>query len=545
MKKSIFILFIATMLSCVCHKSYSCTNILVSKGASKDGSVFISYNVDSKGFMAPLYFFPAKDWNPNDSLDIYEWDTGKFLGKIKQASHTYQVVGNINEFQLSIGETTFGGREELYNSKGVLDYGSLMYIALQRATTAREAIKVMTNLVAEYGYVSEGESFSISDPNEVWILEMIGKGKENEKGALWVARKVPDGYICVHANQSRIREVPLNDKDCLYSADLFSFAEKKGYSKPGKPFSFVDAYCPLTPGALLCCENRVWRIFQCVAPSQNFSTDYWRAVKDAEPYPLFIKPDKKIGVEDVMALMRDHFEGTEFDMTKGLAAGPYGCPYRWKPLEWKIEGDTINSYMWERSVSTQQTAFSFVSQSRSFFPNAIGGIFWYSVDDTYSNCYMPLYCGITEPPAAYQKADVLKFSWDSPVWVFNLVANYAYSKYSYIIKDIQIVQKELESKFLALQSPVEKTAIDLYKSNPKLALQYLTDYSINQANIVFERWKELYVAIVTKYNDGYINEGKDGGRSPSNMNYSQSYLKKVVQERPDYYLKRWQEPRKK
>jgi len=545
MNKIKFALLISVLIfSGLMNTVLGCTNILVSKGASADGSVFITYNADAGGFMEPLYFSPARDWAPGDSLAIYEWDTGKYLGKIKQASHTYQVIGNMNEFQVAIGETTFGGREELYNPSSIIDYGSLMYIALQRATTAKEAIKIMTELVSQYGYASEGESFSISDPNEVWIMEMIGKGKE--KGAIWVARRVPDGYICAHANQARIRDVPLNDKDCLYASDIFSFAEKKGYfnSKAGSPFSFVDAYCPIEPGALLFCENRVWSIFQRVSPSQNFSTDYWRAVKGATPYPLFIKPDKKLTVENMMALMRDHFEGTEFDMTKGIVAGPYGCPYRWKPLTWKMEGDTLTQYAWERPISTQQTAFSFVAQSRSFLPNPIGGVFWYGVDDTYSNCYMPLYCGINEPPHAYQNADVTKFSWDSPVWVFNLVANYAYTKYSYIIKDIQVVQKEMESKFLSLQSPIEKTANELYKSDKKLAIQYLTDYSISQANIVFERWKELYAAIVTKYNDGYINDGKDYGRKPKSSGYGNEFLKKVLQENPEYYKDKWREPKK-
>jgi dipeptidase len=526
-------------------ESIACTNVLVSKGASKDGSVFITYNADAGGFMEPLYFMPARDWAAGDSLEVYEWDTGKYLGKIKQVKHTFQVIGNMNEYQVAIGETTYGGREELMDPKAIVDYGSLMYIALQRATTAREAIKVMTDLVAEYGYASEGESFSVSDPNEAWILEMIGKGKK-EKGAVWVARRVPDGYICAHANQARIREVPLKDKDCLYAPDLISFAEKEGFydSKSGKPFSFVDAYCPLEPGGLLYCEDRIWSIFRRVAPSQNFSTDYWRAVKGAEPYPLFIKPDKKLAVEDVMALMRDHFEGTEFDMTKGLIAGPYGCPYRWKPLVWKLEGDTVTKYAWERPISTQQTAFSFVAQSRSFLPNPIGGVFWYGVDDTYSSCYMPLYCGVYAPPVAYQNADVTKFSWDSPAWVFNLVANYAYGKYSYIIKDIQIVQKEFETKFLALQPEVEKTAIEQYKKDPKLAVQYLTDYSVGQANAVFERWKELYATIVTKYNDGYINDGKEHGRHPQSTGYSTEFLKKVLQDRPDYYQEKWREPKK-
>ena len=538
-----FAIFIALTASFI--ESQACTNILVSKGASKDGSVMISYNADAGGFMEPLYYSPAKDWAPTDSLAIYEWDTGKYLGKIKQIAHTYKVIGNMNEFQVAIGETTFGGRDELMDPNGIIDYGSLIYIALQRSKTAREAIKVMTDLVAEYGYASSGESFSVSDANEVWIMEMISKGK-GKKGAVWAARRVPEGYICAHANQARIREIPLNDKNTLYASDIFSFAESQGYwdSKSGKPFSFVDSYCPLDPGALLFCEGRVWSIFRRAAPSQNFSVDYWRAVKGAEPYPLFIKADKLLGVEDMISLNRDHFEGTDYDMTKGLAAGPFGNPYRWKPLGWKVEGDTITKYAWERPISTQQTAFTFVTQSRSTLPDAIGGVFWYGLDDTYSSCYMPLYMGMNDIPWAYKNADVTKFSWESPIWVFNLVSNYAYGKYSYIIKDIQIVQKELEGKFLALQPAIEKTALDLSKTNPALATQYITDYSVSQANMVFARWKKLGESIFTKYNDGYINDGKDGGRHPKGVGYGKDFSKRLIEDNPEYYKERWIEPKK-
>jgi len=485
------------------HFSKACTNILVSKGASVDGSVMITYNADAGGFMEPLYYAEAKDWDAKDSLEVYEWDTGKFLGKIKQVAHTYRVVGNMNEFQVAIGETTFGGREELEKPNGVLDYGSLMYIALQRSKTAKEAIQVMTELVKEYGYASSGESMSVSDANEVWIFEIIGKG-EKEKGAVWAARKVP---------------------------------EKMGYwdSKSGKEFSFVDAYCPLTPVGLFLCEGRVWSIFKRAAPSQTFSVDYWRGVKDAEPYPLFIKPDKKLSVKDVMSLMRDHFEGTEYDMTKGLMAGPFGCPYRWKGLYFKAEGDTVTQYGWERPISTQQTAFSFVTQSRAHLSDAIGGVFWYGVDDTYSNCYTPLYSCMSERPKSFSKADVTKFDMSSASWIFNLTANYAYSKYSYIIKDIQAVQKEIEDNSFAIQAAIEKTAVELEKTDKKLAAKYLSDYSVSHAEMMVGRWKELLEYIITKYNDGYINNGRDGGRHPMGVSYGSEWIKRVLKESPDYY----------
>jgi dipeptidase len=545
--KKIFISTILLSLLCFAGiKIFACTNILVSKGASADGSVMITYNADAGGFMEPLYWMEAQDWGDNDSLEVYEWDTGKFLGKIKQVKHTYKVIGNMNENQVALGETTFGGREELYETpNGIIDYGSMMYIALQRAKTAREAIKIMTDLVAEYGYASEGESISVSDPNEAWIFEIIGKGTK-EKGAVWVARKVPDGYICAHANQARIREVPLKDKDCLYAPDLFTFAEKMGYwnSKSDTVFSFVDAYCPLAPEGLFLCEGRVWIIFRRAAPSQNFTSDYWRGVKTAEPYPLFIKPDKKLSVKDVMALMRDHFEGTDFDMTKGFMAGPFSCPYRWKSLYFQAPNDTITAYGWERPVSTQQTAFSFVAQSRSEVENYMG-VFWYAVDDTYSDCYMPLYVCMKERPAPFATADVTKYDWNSASWVFNLVANYAYSKYSYIIKDIQAVQSELENNFHDQQPVVEETAKELYKKDKELAINYLSDYSYTNALLVVEHWKELYAYIVTKYNDGYINDGSDNGRHPKGVGYGSEWIQRVLKEQPEYYKIEWENPVKK
>lgn len=544
MKKNILILGIVFWFAAI-FNSNACTNILVSKGASVDGSIMISYNADAGGFMEPLYWQDAADWGATDSLEIYEWDTGKYLGKIKQVAHTYKVIGNMNEHQVAIGETTFGGREELVDPDGIIDYGSLIYIALQRSKTAKEAIEVMVALANEYGYASDGESFSVADANEVWIFEIVGKGP-NEKGIVWAARKVPEGYISAHANQARIREVPIKDKEnCMYAPDLFSFAEKMKYwdSKSGVAFSFVDAYCPLDPGSLFLCEGRVWSIFTKTAPSLKLSSDYWRAIKGAEPYPLFIKPDKKLSVQDVQSLMRDHFEGTEYDMTKGFMAGPFGCPYRWKNLYWQAPGDTVTKYGWERPISTQQTAFTFVTQSRNTTSDFMG-VFWYGLDDSYSSVYMPIYVCMAERPEPLALADVTKFDWNSASWVFNLVANYAYSKYSYIIKDIQLVQKELETNFMLLQPAVEKTAIELEKTDKKLAMKYLSDYSYTHINLTFQRWQELYEYIATKYNDGYINDGKDGGRHPKGVGYGTEWIKQVMKQNPDYYKIEWTEPKK-
>jgi dipeptidase len=516
----------------------SCTNLLVTKGASSDGSTMITYNADAGGFMEPLFFLPGGTHGVNDSVEVYDWDTRKYLGKIKQVPITYSVIGNMNEYQVAIGETTFGGREELRDTTAVIDYGSLMRLALQRAKTAREAIKVMGELVAEYGYYSTGESFSVSDPNEVWMLEMIGKGSK-EKGANWVAVKIPDGNIAVHANQARIRKFPLNDpENCTYSPDVIKFAQNNKLYDPkiNGEFSYVDAYCPLAPDGLLYCEGRVWSIYRRSAPSLKLSSDYWRAVEGAEPYPLYIKPDKKLSVKDAVSMMRDHFNDTEFDLTKGVAAGAFGCPVRWKPLAFKLDGDTVNQYGWERAISTQQTAFTFVSQSRSWMPREIGGIFWYGVDDSYTTVYVPLYCAITTPPPSTQGYSIAEFSLNSAFWVFNLVANTAYTKYSYMIKDIQAVQSKLENKFYAFQPAVEKAAEELYKTDKNLAIEYLTDYSVNQFEITVDSWRELWTNLVVKYNDGYINDTKvEFGRHPKGVGYGDEFLKRVVKERPGYY----------
>ncbi len=530
-----------------CQSANSCTNILVSKGATVDGSVMITYNADAGGFMDPLYFMSAQDHKPGEMLDIYEWDSGKLLGQIKQVAHTYKVIGNMNEYQVSLGETTFTGREELKDTNAIMDYGSLMFIALQRAKTAREAIKVMTDLVAEYGYYSSGESFSVSDANEAWILEMISKGP-GKTGAVWVARKVPEGYIAVHANQSRIREIPMNDpENCLFSKDVIDFAiEMKYYDPKTTPtFSFADTYNPLEVGSLFACEGRVWSIFRRAAPSLKLSSDYWRGYKGAEPYPLFIKPDKKLSVADVISLMRDHFENTEFDATKGFAAGAYNCPIRFKPLAFKLDGDTVTEYYWERPVSTQQTAFAFVSQSRSFLPNEIGGVFWYGVDDNYTNVYIPLYCSMTSAPEIFTKYGIDEFSLESGFWVFNLVANIAYTKYSYVLKDILPIQKELESKFQSMQPAIENTAKELYKTDKNLAIQYLTDYSISQSNMTVNRWRKLWEYLVMKYNDGYINDvTKENGRHPKGAGYSNEFYKKAISENPDNFKIIWKDLKK-
>lgn len=524
------------LASCICaglcqtgSQAQACTNLLVTKGASADGSVIITYTCDSE-FHPRLRYYPAADHEPDEWIEIRD-RAGRLRGKVKQVPHTYRVVGLVNEHQLSICETTSSGRAELVNPAGTLRYWDMIRLALLRAKTAREAITVMTDLAAEYGYRSGGESISIADPNEVWILEIFGPGPGG-KGAEWVALRVPDGYIACHANKARIGEFPLDDpENCLYSKNVISFAIEKGYYDPnsGKPFRFCEAYCPATPKNQRYADGRVWSFFRRLSPSQNFSPDYFRAVEGAKPYPLWIKPDRKVSLADVFALMRDHYEGTDFDMRRGLDAGSSGTPNRWRPIVWTIDGV---EYAWERPISTQQTGYTSVSQLRSWLPDPVGGVYWYGVDDTYTTCYVPLYCGIDTLPESYTVGSLGKFSWDSAWWTFNFVANYANVRYSYMIQDIQAAQSDLEGNFLALQPAVEQTAVALAKTNPELMTRYLTDYCVSHAELVVKRWRELGEHLLTKYNDGYI---KDENGRPQEVGYSQAWLRKVLKERPDQF----------
>jgi dipeptidase len=512
----------------------ACTNILVTKGASKDGSTFITYAADSHKLYGELYFKAGGKHLPGALREIRDWDNGtswdagRILGYIKEAPVTYTRVGNMNEFQVMIGETTFTGRKELAGPSGIVDYGSLMYIALERARTAREAIEVITKIVDEYGYASTGESISIADPNEAWILEIIGKGK-GQKGAVWVACKVPDGTISAHANQARIRQFPLNDpKTALYSKDLISFAREKGFFKgEDKNFSFVNAYCPVSFGSLRGCEGRVWSIFNRACPSQKISMDYVKAVPGAQPMPLFVKPDQKLDAHDVMELMRDHFTGTDFDMTQDVGAGPYKLPYRWRPMGFKV-GD--QAYVHERAISTQQTGFSFVAQGRSWLPNPIGGVLWFGVDDTYCTVYVPIYCGIKEAPKAFAvgTGNFDAFSWESAFWTFNFVSNYTYSRWSDMIVDVQKVQRELEGKFLADQDEVDATARKLFEQSPGLAKDYLTQYSAKQTDLTMARWKKLGEFLIWKYLDGNPKSDKGEVTHPA---YPKDWYERIVKER--------------
>ncbi|MGL4994418.1 MAG: C69 family dipeptidase [Bacteroidales bacterium] len=518
--------------------SEACTNFLVGKRASVDGSTMVTYSADSHVLYGELYNFPAATYPSGAMLEIKEWDTGKPLGRIAQVSQTYSVVGNMNEHQLTIAETTFGGREELHDSTGIMDYGSLIYVTLQRAKTAREAIRIMDELVQEYGYYSSGESFSIVDPNEVWIMEMIGKGSRN-KGAVWVAVRVPDDCIAAHANQSRIHKFPLNDKDnCLYSTDVISFAREMGYFDGlNRDFSFSEAYAPSSFSTLRFSEARVWSFYR----QQNKDMDkYISYIKGEtkEPMPLYIRPDKKVSLADMKAGMRDHYEGTELDMTKDPGAGAFGVPYRWRPLTFSVDSA---KYFNERAIATQQTGFTFVAQMRSNLPNAIGGVLWFGTDDAALCVYTPIYCSTQRIPECYREGNgsMLNFSWSSSFWVTNWVSNMAYSKWNLIYPDVQKRQQSLESNFQTMQPIVERAAAELYSKSPEKAIEFLTDYSVNQAQMTHASWKELGEFLLVKFIDGNIKQEENGKfidnghglpAKPKSAGYSQEFYRNIVKE---------------
>ncbi len=522
--KKLFALLLGIMLTGLLPEQITnaCTNFLVTKGASKDGSVMITYSADSHVLYGELYFWPAKNWPTGTMVDIYEWDTGKYLGKIPQKSHTYSVVGNMNEHQVSIGETTFGGRPELADSTGIVDYGTLIYFTLQRAKSAREAILTFSQLVTDYGYASSGESFSIGDANEAWILELVGKG-QGKKGAVWVARRIPDGYISGHANHPRITTFPLADGvksittkqldkiynpevETIYAYDVVDVARGyKWFEGQDKDFSFSDTYAPLDFSGARFCEARVWSGFNMVNSTMGQYLDYAMGENLKNRMPLWIKPDNKLGPKDVMGMMRNYYQGTPMDMTKDVGAGPYGSTVRWRPMEWKVDGV---GYIHERAISTQQTGFSFVAQSRSWLPDPVGGINWFGVDDTYYTVYSPMYCGINKVPETFAvgNGDIMTFSDNSAFWVFNQVTNFAYTRTRLLIGDLQKKQSELEDGYMKETINVDKSAEALYKKNPAEAVKFLTDYSVKSGNSTVMQWKELYKFLFVKYVDGNVKE---------------------------------------
>ncbi len=553
MKKIILALSLVVGLG-FSQSSFSCTNLLITKGASADGSTMVSYHADSHVLYGELYYRPAANYPEGTIVDIYEWDTGKFLGKMKQVTHTFSVIGNQNENQVTIGETTYTGREELQDTTGLVDYGTLIYTTLQRAKTAREAIKIFSELISEYGYYSTGESFSISDANEVWILEMIGKGPgkkdakgklDYSKGAVWVAIQIPDGCISGHANHARITTFPFQKKNnffdpkqtVFHSADVITFAKKMGYyTGEDKDFSFSDAYAPLDFEGARFCEARVWAMFNRVNKDMGKYEDYAMGYNLKNRMPLYIKPDKKISIHEAMELMRDYYQGTKMDMTKDIGAGPFQCIVRWRPMVWKLDSVT---YLHERAISTQQTGFTFVSQGRSWLPNPIGGIHWFGVDDSYTCVYTPMYCGITKVPESFAvgNGSMMEFSETSAFWAFNQVSNLAYTRYSDMIKEIQPVQRELESKYIDNTTNIDKEAEALYKTDPKKALEFLTNYSVNAGNGTVKRWKQLYAFLFTKYLDGNVKTVVPGQRNPKvkQPGYNDAFYRAIVKENPEKF----------
>jgi dipeptidase len=510
----------------------ACTSIIVTRGASKDGSVMITYSADAP-FMPRLLRVPGGEHPSGEMVDVRGWENDQIRGQVRQAERTYTVVGLMNEYQLSLGETTTGGRRELVDRKGLLDYDGLMMLTLQRAITAREAIKVIDELCKEYGYGSSGETFSIADNNEAWLMELIGKGP-GQKGIVWVAARVPEGYITAHANMSRISTFPLNDpENWLYSPDVMQFAIDKGYYKTdsGKPFSYRDAYHPnRNVSHIRACAGRVWSIYRRSAPSQNFSDAFFRGAEGTEDYPLFIKPDKLLAVRDVMALMRDHYEGTAYDMTKGIDAGPFCSPLRLRDLAFTIDG---SSYMWERPISTQQAGFVVVTQSRRRLPDPVGGVTWFTPDEAYTSCFTPLYCAIDALPAPYTKGDYKAFSMDSAWWVTNLVSNLTYDRWSRVIPDVLKAQEEEESALLKMQPVIEESAAKLFAAGDEsLARSFLTNYSVSTGEGIFRRWQALAGEILTKHVDGYVKGPNGRARAPG---YPEEWLRQVVKERPEQF----------
>ena len=540
---------VASLFFAAGNRSEACTNVIVTRGASADGSCLVSYAADSHWLYGELYFKPQADWATGSKLKVYDWDSGKYLGEIEQVPHTYKTIGNMNEHQLIIAETTFGGRHGLNNPDAIMDYGSLIYITLQRARTAREAIRLMDELTQKYGYYSEGESFSIADKEEAWIMEMVGKGAE--KGSVWVARRIPDGYVSGHANQSRITTFPLNDpENCLYSEDVISFARKMGwFDGKDEEFSFRDAYCPLDFGGLRGCEARVWSAFNILGKGKFAYEDGGSLVeKDSYDYvdyamghnpannmPLWIKPAAKVSVKDVADVMRDHYEGTPMDMTQDIGAGGNALPYRWRPMGFTYDG---KEYTNERAIATQQTAFWFVGQSRGNYPDVLGGIIWFGTDDAATSYVTPIYTNSEIVPECFREGngDMLTYSSTSSFWLNNRVANACYKMYNYMAPFVREHIDRFENSQISEGVPqTDAKALELYndiaekemkkqsRKNPGYdpmtdtgdaflqVKQYLTSYSVSTADAIFSAWKKMEETLLVKFIDGNVKAQNEDG----------------------------------
>lgn len=518
----------------------ACTNLIVGKKASKDGSVMCSYSADDYGMFIGLCHFPAGKHPKGEMRKVYDWDTNEYHGEIPEAEETYNVIGNINEYQVSIGETTFGGREEMVDTTGVLDYGSLIYIALQRSKTAREAIKVMTELTETYGYCSEGETFTICDPNEAWIMEMMGKGP-GSKGVVWVALRIPDDAICAHANQSRIRTFNKKDKkNVIVSDDCIGYARRMGwFDGEDKDFSFCEAYAVPDFSGRRICDARVWSFFNHFSDGMDRYIPYVEGkLENTEPLPLWIVPERKVSLQDMEACMRDHYEGTPFSLDKDPGKGVWDMPYRPTPLTYTVDG---KKYFNERPISTQQSAFSYVAQLRSWLPRQIGGILWFGNDDGNMVAYTPVYCGNTVRPECYNTkgADAVTFSNKNAFWVCNWVSNMVYPRYSLMFPSLKEVRDSLDNSYFANQPEVEKKALSLYGNSQEEAVKYLNDYSNTVAQQMLDRWNELAIYLIVKYNDMAVKPEKDGkftrtktglGAKVARPGYPESVAKDIVRQ---------------
>ena len=501
-------LILAATAVCAYGAASACTNFIVTRGASTDGSVMVTYAADSHALYGALYHTPGGKHKSGAMLPVYEWDTGRYVTDIPQVKETWSTIGNMNEHSLIIGETTYGGRPELEDSTGRMDYGSLIYITLQRARTAREAIGVIAELADTYGYASSGESFSIADPNEAWIMELIGKGckldkkgRNTRKGIVWVARRIPDGYVSAHANQARITTFPKDDpENCLYSPDVISFAREMGYyDGPDADFSFCDAYAPLDFGAMRACEARVWAFFRTVADDMDRYTDYAMGHNKANRMPLWVKPRAKVSPKTVFDCMRDHYEGTPMDMTADIGAGGHNCPYRWRPMEFEVDGV---KYVNERATATQQTGFWFVAQARPGVTDDMG-ILWFGVDDAATSCLTPIFCSAQEVPECFREGNgsMLEYSPTSAFWLFNRTTNFAYMRYDMISADIRKVADRWENDMLR---NVQALNAKVGKMSPGARRGYLTELSVSTAQQLFDRWQKLNGYLLVKYMDGNV-----------------------------------------
>ena len=538
--------FIFSIFLLIGVKVFSCTNFIVGKKASADGSVFCTYNADDYGMFIGLAHYPAGKHTKGEMRDIIDWDTHKYHGKIPEAPETYNVIGNMNEYQVTIAETTYGGREDMVDPTGLIDYGSLIYIALQRSKNAREAIKVMTTLAQTYGFCSEGETFTICDPNEAWIMEMQGKGP-GSKSVVWVAQRIPDNAICAHANQSRIGKFNMNDKDnVMYAKDVIKFARAKGwFTGNDKDFSWKQVYATPNFEGRRFCDARVWAFFN------RFKKGFERYLpwalgkdKDAEDMPLWVIPDKKLSIQDVQQAMRDHYEGTPLALdSTSIGGGVWQMPYRPTPLIFSCNG---KKYFNERPVSTQQTAFSFVSQMRDWLPRQIGGILWFGNDDGNMVAYTPIYCGNTVQPECYNTpgADAVTFSMNNAYWVCNWVSNMVYPRYSLMFPSLKQVRDSLEQNYFANQKEIESKALELYSSDRAEALKFLNNYSNKKAQQMLSRWKDLAFYLIVKYNDMIVKPDANGqfqrtpeglGANVSRPGFPESFRKRLVEETGSKY----------